>query len=189
MKRDYTRTLILLIAAVIFSISCSKDRGIKATVEIEDKNLTACPANFNCEYLFTEHAQVNAENGAITTGVNRVFWASILASDGSNVQTTGRGYTLYIDASMQGNTFSLKKEDILAGKVKLMRQGCPTCYMAPARPLIDGYVKGINRSPEKPADQTKWLLEIQVILAPEVGQSTNETVNMKQYFYPNFIYN
>ncbi|MCD0488289.1 hypothetical protein LPB86_08615 [Pedobacter sp. MC2016-14] len=176
------RNLIMLTAALltatILNVSCNKDRGIKPSIEIDETNLTACPANTNCESLFTEHAQFVPQDGIKKLGVYRLFWASTVSS--------GMTSTIYVEAPMEGDTFSLGKEDILAGRVKFLQhcQGCNTIGYKP----VDGYVKGRNLTPDKRADQTKWLLEIKIILGVEGNTSFTQTMYIKQYFYPNFIY-
>jgi hypothetical protein len=54
---------------------------------------------------------------------------------------------------------------------------------------VDGYVKGLNLFREKSADQTKWVIEAKIILQAESEPSVKDTLYVKQYFYPNFIYN
>lgn len=71
---------------------------------------------------------------------------------------------------MQGSSFQLDKSAIAAGRVVLYRS-CPACSMFPLKP-VDGYVKGINLTPEKPADQTKWLLEAKIILGDASGETS-----------------
>lgn len=176
--KHLTLLYFTLLIVSILNVSCNKDRGLKPSVEMDETNLTACPANTNCESLFTEHAQFVAQDGIKKFGKYRLFWASTFSS--------GMTSTIYVEAPMEGDTFSLGKEDILAGRVKFL-QYCPACNTIDYKP-IDGYVKGSNLTPDKRADQTKWLLEIKIILGVEGNASLKQTMYIKQYFYPNFIY-
>ena len=176
-----TIQLLMLLAIVLINFSCSKDRDKEPKIEIDEKNLTACPENANCQYLFTESADLNEGPSIFKTGSYRVFW--------SNVQIPGMSATLYIKAPMQGKDFLLDKTAILAGRVKLVRN-CPACLMfeIPFKE-VDGYVKGINLTPGKRTDETRWLLEVNLILEAQDGSDAKSTVSIKQYFYPNFVLN
>lgn len=182
-------TLILGLLVIIIAVSsCKKGGNDSDVVKINETNLTPCPANTNCQYLFTEHADINIENGqTLKTGNSRVFWSVWQNSD----MTTN----VYVKAPMDGTSFSLDKEDILNGKVQYF-SSCPACYMV-AMKNVDGYVKGVNLTPEKSADQSKWIIEAKIIREPISSSLQGElptplyrdTVFVKQYFYPNFIYN
>ncbi|MET1054779.1 MAG: hypothetical protein ABWY16_05690 [Pedobacter sp.] len=179
MKKQITLFLSLL-ALVFINLSCAKQSGRDEVIRIDENNLTPCPANANCQYLFTEQADVNPGPGTFVTGKYRLFWSSVL--------NQGVSYIIYIKAPMTGNAFSLSREDIVNGKIEISRS-CPACLFAASK-LVDGYVKGINLTPGKPADQTKWILEVQIISESVYGAPpVRDTVSVKQYFYPNFVYN
>ncbi|CAM4151938.1 hypothetical protein SAMN06265348_105105 [Pedobacter westerhofensis] len=175
-----TTLLLCLLLLTLVNFSCSKKRGLEPAIVIDEKNLTACPAGANCQYLFTEHADINPGPGTFVTGNYRIFWSSAL--------NQGVSYTMYIKAPMMGTSFNLKRADIINGKIEVSRS-CPACLFAASK-LVDGYVKGINLLPGKPADQTKWILEAQIISESVYGSpAVRDTVFLKQYFYPNFVYN
>lgn len=163
--------LLMLFAISLINLSCSKEKNPKAA--IDEYNLTACPEGTTCQYLFTENADLNEEVSSPKTGPYRLFYSS--------VKTPAMLVQLYIKAPMQGNDFVLDKAAILSGRVKLVNN-CANCLMA-TQTIVDGFVKGINLTLNKPADRTKWLLEIKVLL------SGGDTIYVKQYFYPNFVYN
>lgn len=165
--------LLLLVPAIMVLASCKQ-----TNVDPDDK-LTSCPVNSSCNSLFTEQADVSTQNMGLMSGNYRVFW--------NEVQTGGLTTKIYVKAPMQGNSFSLGKADILAGRV-LFIQICPACSLIPLKP-VDGYVKGINRDPGKRADQTRWLLEAKLILQGVNEPAIKDTIYFKQDFYPNFIYN
>ena len=171
--------ITLIFAVTLFSASCSKKNDGEPVVTVDEKNLSGCPLNSDCQYLFTERADVNFGPGVFTTGNYRVFWNSTL--------TEGRSAVLYIKAPMTGNSFTLNQADVTSGKVELSRS-CPACYFVASK-IVDGYVNGINLTPDKPADQTKWIIEAQIIFDAVYGPSVKDTVSVKQYFYPNFVYN
>jgi hypothetical protein len=176
MKRIFIQ-LVALSAITLISFSCKK-KNEETKIEIDESNLTVCPDRGTCQYLFTENADLKEQPAIFKTGDYRLFW--------SEVQSSGLTARIYIKAPMQGKSFSLSKDDILAGRLILFTS-CPTCLTATFTP-VDGYVKGINLTPEKPADQTKWLLDIKVVSRIE-GSPNLETLLVKQYFYPNFIFN
>lgn len=147
---------------------------------IDESNLTDCPANATCQYLFTENVDLNPNSfSAPQQGRYRLFWAEAKQAEST--------MSVYVKAAMEGTKFELTKADVLAERVLLYRS-CPTCMMIPFK-VVDGYAKGVNMTPEKPADQTKWLLEIKLVIRYEGTSMADETVFIKQYFYPNFVYN
>jgi hypothetical protein len=170
-----TLKLLLIVPAVILSISsCTKQNILP-----DDNNLTACPVNSQCQSLFTEQADVNGQTLAFFTGQYRLFW--------DEYQNGGVSTKIYVKAPMAGNSFQLNAPDIAAGKV-LVIQGCTTCLMVAYKPLA-GYVKGVNREPGKRADQSRWLLEAQIIRQAMNHSELKDTLYFKRYFTPNFIYN
>lgn len=175
MKRNITHLMMLLIV-IATGLSCTKRDTTPPEIAIEDKDLTACPKDANCQYLFTEHADFNAETFSPKSGNKRLFWADVMA--------TVYGSRIYIIAPMEGTGFLLGKAEVLAGGVQI-NAGCPTCYMVPYT-LVDGYVKGVNLTPGNRADQSKWLLEIKVVL--QRGDD-KQTIFVKQHFFPNFVMN
>ena len=166
--------LFLLVPAVILSVSCIKQTNIIP----DDNNLTACPVNGQCQSLFTENADMNEQNMALFTGQYRLFW--------DEYQIQSHTTKIFVKAPMAGSSFHLKEADILAGRV-LVIQGCPTCLMVAYKPVA-GYVKGINREAGKRADQSRWLLEAQIIRQAMNHPELKDTLYFKRYFYPNFIY-
>ena len=168
--------LLLIVPAVMLSItSCTKQNNIIP----DDNNLTACPVGGKCQSLFTENADLNEQNLAFLTGKYRLFW--------DEYQIQSHSTKIFVKAPMAGNSFHLKAEDILAGRV-LVIQGCTTCLTVAYRPVA-GYVKGINREPGKPADQSRWLLEAQIIRQAMNHPELKDTLYFKRYFTPNFVYN
>jgi len=168
--------LIQIVPAVILSItSCTKQDIIIP----DDNNLTACPVNGTCQSLFTEHADVNEQNAVLWTGAYRVFW--------DEYQSGSHSTKIFVKAPMAGNSFHLKAADIEAGKVLVIR-GCPNCLMVAYKPVA-GYVKGVNREPGKRADQSRWLLEAQIIRQAMNHPELKDTLYFKRYFTPNFVYN
>jgi hypothetical protein len=179
MNKQFTLALCCL-SLISIILSCSKSSDEKPVPLIEENNLTACPLNANCQYLFTEQADINPEPGALTTGNYRLFWSS--------VATQGISAVLYIKAPMKGDYFVLNPADITGGKIEI-RRSCPACFFAASK-VVDGYVRGLKLSPHKPADQTKWILEAQIISESVYGAAPiRDTLFVKQYFYPNFVYN
>jgi len=164
---------LLIVPAIMVLASCEQ------TNVLPDDKLTSCPENATCSSLFTEQADVNTQNMGFIQGNYRVFW--------NEVQTGGLTTKIYIKAPMQGNSFSLGKADIIAGRV-LFIQSCPSCNLIALKPL-DGYVKGVNRHPGRRADQTRWLLEAKILLQGINEPAVKDTIYFKQDFYPNFIYN
>lgn len=163
------------ISALTLVMACSKN-DVKKEITIDAKNLTPCPIGNTCLYLFTEQADINDTTAFLKTGAYRIFW---------NTGTyPGASRSLYIKALMQGTSFKLTKADIIAGRVVTLSQ-CPACYSIPLKP-VDGFVKGINTTPGKRADQAKWLLEANVILQ-QVGGVYRDTIYIKQYFGANFV--
>ena len=178
--RKITIQLLMVMTTILICTSCSKDKGKITKDEIDEKNLTPCPENADCQYLFTEDADLSEDGSKLITGPYRLFWADI--------QTPGYRTTLYIKAPMEGKSFSINKKAMLGGKVKLIRS-CAACLMTPFRLIEDGYIKGVNLTPDKQADQTKWLLEAEVILEATGQPAKRDTLHVKQYFDPNFVFN
>lgn len=166
--------LLLGVPLILLLASCTKQNILIP----DDNNLTACPVNGACQSLFTEQADVNEQNSTFVTGQYRLFW--------DEYQNGGIFTKIYVKAPMAGSSFQLKAEDILAGKV-LVVQSCAACLMVAYKPVA-GYVKGVNREPGKRADQSRWLLEAQIIRQAINHPELKDTLYFKRYFYPNFIY-
>ncbi|HMI05692.1 MAG TPA: hypothetical protein VK541_24605 [Pedobacter sp.] len=176
MKRT-TIKLLLLSTLILTQSACSKKDNLDK-IKIEEKNLTPCQPNKTCQYLFTENADIDGHY-KMNTGSYRLFWAS--------QKSEGIESVFYIRTPMKGDNFELGKTEILRGDVKYLNI-CPACNTIPLK-AVDGYVKGVNLTPGKQADQTKWLLEMQIVLQAEGANGTTETVSLKQIYYPNFVYN
>lgn len=174
-----TKLLMAVCMLSLCIISCSKHKSDSDEIHILERDLTPCPENSKCEYQFREYADFNTEQFTLERGDYRLFFA--------NVSSNFAGFVLYIKAPMKGNSFLLSKKDVISGQVKLVNT-CATCFSAPVEPT-DGYVKGINLTPGKPADQAKWIIEANITLGIKTDGQTNNVVKLKQYFYPNFVLN
>lgn len=163
----------MLSIGLIFSLSCSKQ---KTEVTIDEKNLTSCEDNGSCKYLFTEKSDLNTQLVFSAPGDYRIF----VVENIKGPSTT----KLFIKAPMDNQTFSLNDKDILDGKV-LYHQNCPSCDYVAFKP-VGGSVKGKNLTPEKPANQSKWLIEANIKLEAIGDATVKHTLHVKQYFTPNF---
>ena len=170
----FSKLYLLTPAVMLLALSCSKQTNIIP----DDGNLTVCPINGECQSLFTEQADVNEQTLALLPGGYRVFWDAY--------KTGSHSTKIFVKAPMAGTSFHLTAADILAGRV-LVIQGCPACLTVAYKPVA-GYVKGINREPGKRADQSRWLLEAQIIREAMNHPALKDTIYFKRYFYPNFIY-
>lgn len=180
MKIIKAQIFYLLLLIVIGAVSCKKDRPAQDQSFIDKNNLTDCPANATCQYLFSENADFTLNYlGVDQPGRYRLFWAE--------AKQESSALSVYVKAPMAGTKFELTKADVLAGLV-LPYTSCPTCYAIPFK-VVDGYAKGVNTTPEKVADQTKWLLEIKLVLRYEGSSMPDETIFIKQYFNPGFVNN
>jgi len=177
--RKITIQLLMVMMTILTSTSCSKNNEKIDKEELDEKNLTPCPENLSCQYLFTENADANEAGSLLVAGPYRLFWAEF--------RNGGFRRVIYVKAPMKGNNFTLNKQAILDGKVQVIH-GCPNCLMVAYMP-VDGYVKGVNLTPDKRADQTKWLLEAKIVLQAVSGPAQRDTITVKQYFYPNFVFN
>lgn len=167
--------LLLLLTAIVLISSCKKDK--KKDPVIDDKNLTACPDGLACEYLFTEHADIN-ENGMIKTGAYRLFW--------STAQGPGLKSSVFIKAPLNNKSFELTDDDIQSGRVINTVYACPACDYIILKP-VGGWVKGINKTPNAQPDKAKWLIEAKIYLQAEGNASLKDTLFLKQYFNANFV--
>lgn len=179
MKRTIIK-LLLMSGIILMQLACTKKDDMER-LGIDDTMLTTCPANSDCEYLYIESSDVEGSVPTFKSGNYRIFWAGLTEQ--------GLDSKLYIKAPMTGTSFYLDKSSITAGQVLLYRN-CAACLMAPLTPIKDGYVKGINLDPGKPADQARWLVEARIILEDTNGGSPfKDTLYIKQHYYPNFVYN
>lgn len=178
MIRNKNIQTIAVLLLTVFILSCKKrDNKEKDEDKIDTTNLTTCASGKACQYLFTENADIEGYN-RMKTGSYRVFWVSQKDEISDRI--------FYIRTPMKGDKFELGKAEILRGDVMYLN-ACPTCNIIPLK-AVDGYVKGINLTPGKRVDQTKWLLEMQIILQMEGGDGI-QVVFLKQIYYPNFVYN
>jgi hypothetical protein len=168
---------IVLLSFLVFSCK-KKDNKEKDETQIDTTNLTTCASGHSCQYLFTENADIEEYN-RMKAGSYRVFWASQKTEISENI--------FYFRTPMKGDSFELGKAEIARGDVKYLNI-CATCNTIGLK-AVDGFVKGINLTPGKQADQTRWLLEIQIFLQMEGGDGSVQVVSLKQIYYPNFVYN
>ncbi|RYY37299.1 MAG: hypothetical protein EOP46_03110 [Sphingobacteriaceae bacterium] len=169
--------LLTLLAGSMLIAACRKSNNAKQDI-IDDKNLTTCPDGANgCSYLFSEHADFDAQNITLKPGAYRLFWRDI--------DRPGMTDILYIKAPLEVNKFELSAKDIKAGRV-ITHFGCPSCYAVSFK-AVGGYVKGINTTPTARADQAKWLVEAKIYREAEGDASIKDTLYVKQYFDANFV--
>jgi len=171
-----SKTLLSGLLALTLSVSsCSKDNGTQNDIKIDENNLTSCAPNSECQSFIYEKRDFSTASPDLQTGAYRVFQR--------NVTTSVINSNLYIKVPMNANSFSLDKKDILSGQLKYS-PWCFACLMAPGK-VIDGYAKGISKN----ADQTKWIVEVQIIREIEASPSFRDTMYIKQYFDKNLIVN
>lgn len=168
-------TMFSLLAFMAFNVSCSKKQDLPEQVEINDKDLTACPAGSACNNTYTDRVDMVQDQLRLIAGNYRIFSVS--------VETAGITRVVYIKAPMEGKSFSLNKEDILNGMAKT-DVICPLCNWVPFR-IIDGYVKGVNMARSTRPDEKRWLIEAKIITqAQGITPVTKDSIYVKQYFYP-----
>ncbi len=174
-----TGKFLPILIILFITISCKKTDEIA----ISETNLTICDDNSDCTYSFTLPSDIDSTN-KLKQGSFRIFYLT----------QTFKDYDLrrflYIKAPSQGDSFQLNNRDIISGGKVILNLYCPACYYQAAYKPIGGLVKGVNLTPKKPANQTKWLLDAQIILGGIPDDKGNyqykDTVNIKQYFYPDF---
>jgi hypothetical protein len=169
----------LLVAALFFVLitSCND----KNSVKVDPEGLTQCEGGSkNCQYIYTEHSDIDSISFYKNGNYRLFYFSQQLLELGCNSFSN-----LYIKAPMQGTSFSLSNEDIAGGKVGYLIS-CPCCDVVPLEPVA-GYVKGTNVDPGKPADQARWLIDARIILGFQ--GKVLDTLVVKQYFTPNFVYN
>ncbi|MBC7913427.1 MAG: hypothetical protein H7Y07_04820 [Pyrinomonadaceae bacterium] len=122
------------------------------------------------------------DKAALKSGKYRVFWNTINQElGGCTLQSI-----LWVKAPMDKKEFMLNKEDITNGLVQYS-ENCACCILLGLKP-ISGFLKGFNTTPEKKADETKWLIEGEIVLGTIANNRPVDTLKLKQYFYPNFVY-
>lgn len=174
MVNKITAFVLGLLVLISINLSCSKQNDVKQDVSIDEKNLTDCPLNSTCAYGFETNSDVDSARPFIKSGAYRVFWSSKVTSYDESF--------LFIKAPMKGTSFTLDLKAILNGNVTLIRS-CPACNLVGLK-IIDGYVKGINLTPDKSEDQAKWIVEAMIIQQAIDYSAYKDTVYVKQYFYP-----
>lgn len=170
-----SRTLLFALLALIFSVSsCSKDNGTRRDIKIDENNLTLCAPDADCQNLIHNNSDI-AATFDLKAGKYRVFER--------NVKRSGISSLLYIKVPMNAASFSMDKNDILNGLLRY-NTSCPACGMLPSK-VVGGYAKGLNLTASKNAGQMKWIIEAQIIMEIQGQPVFNDTVYVKQYFYPN----
>lgn len=171
--------ILALLAFVGFN-ACNKTESIN----ISETELTTCDGAAKCENIFTLSSDVDSNFRYVSNGNYKVFAAT--KSYGINNQTN-----LYILAPKNGNSFMISGNDIKNGRVKI-QFNCPACSQIGYKP-VGGEIKGKNLLPDKALDQSKWLIEAKVYLAADAqikgDLKFRDTLYIKQYFYPNFVFN
>lgn len=160
MKTFIRHTTFLLTILILFA-ACKK--GSEPQPE-----LTSCT---DCKFLFTENVDL-ASDYLFISGSYRLFWAELKKGPITK--------KVYIKAPMAGNSFTLTKADIIAGKVQVL-DICPSCSMIGMKP-VDGIVKGTRATPEA-TGKPRWLIDAKIIREP-IDSKINykDTVIVKQYF-------
>lgn len=166
--KNFIRHATFLLATLALLASCKKGSD-------PQPELTNCT---DCKFLFTENVDLTSDY-LFTSGGYRLFWAEL--KKGPVMQK------VYIKAPMPGNSFTLNKADILAGKVQVL-DICASCSMIGLNP-VDGNIKGTNTTPGVAAEKARWLIEAKIIRAPDGRTNYRDTVNIRQYFTANFATN
>jgi hypothetical protein len=161
---------LMLIASTL--LCCSKKNDSLPEPDIDEQNLTDCPAGFTCNYWYTD---ISTGPFFAATDNNRVFYASTATAD---TQTT-----LSFETSRALNSIVLTREDIINGKIKI-DSSCPTCYFISYK-LTGGFVKGKNLSGRttRRSPSAKWLIEAKIIRETLTTPAFVDSIYIKQYFY------
>ena len=160
---------LLAITLLFTALSCSKDDGYVDT--LTEADLTQCPENSNCQYLYANNADFSGNYGELSNGSYRVFY--------NEIRTSYRSTLVSLKAPMKGETFFIDNSAIQKGVVKF-DYSCPACnYAAPNYKVTGGYSKGkkLNTSGNE-----RWLVETKLFFAD--GTDFKDTVYVKQYYYP-----
>jgi hypothetical protein len=174
------KNLIYFSLLIIFAglNACNKTSGIN----ISETQLTTCDNGANCDYIFTLSSDVDSDFHYVADGNHKVF--TYKKNFGSN-QTN-----LFILAPKTGNSFSISNNEIKNGLVKV--QFISPLGLSVGFKAVGGEVKGKNLPPEKALDQSKWLIDAKIYLAADAkvkgDQKIKDTLYLKQYFYPNFVF-
>lgn len=162
---------IFMIALI--SLGCKKDRNDEK-IEITTDNLTTCPKDFNCTYLYNDNADFGDSFFLdLKKGNYRVFKYSALLGNGF--------YAKYINIRVPINVtqFKLTSAQILEGNLHFANP-CPTCNTIGFN-VTGGSFKGVKIAGSSP----KWLLDGEVYLgATGSVSSVRDTIRIKQYFTP-----
>jgi len=138
-----------------------------------ETDLTACSLTTNCSFLYADNAGMDGIKLNLTTGQYRVFWA--------HTSIDYAAFSLYMMAPMIGNSFTLTKEDMLAGRVKY-QNNCPTCYSSVMLP-VDGKIIG-RRIAAKDGLPERWLVQADLVLQAGGVSAGAQTIHLKQYYLP-----
>jgi hypothetical protein len=170
--KPFLKPLFILLL-IITAISCRKDDG-----NLENPNeqgLTSCPANSNCEYLYTANADFSNLYGTVAQGNYRIF--------STEIKTSYRSSIVYIKTPMKGDAFYLDNSDIQKSMVKF-ENNCPACLSATlSYKVTGGYSKGKKLNPIDPTASEKWLVETKLFI--DIANTVyKDTLYVKQYYYP-----
>jgi hypothetical protein len=173
--------IFIIILSLTLTLVCTFSACKKANeIEISEENLTTCDA-INCENIFTLSSDIDSNFLPQATGNYKVFTALKTYS--------GSQTNIFILAPKSGNSFILRNSDIKNGLVRM--QYISMGYPAGFKP-VGGEVKGKNLLPDQNLDQSKWLIEAKIYLAADLNekgdQKLKDTLYLKQYFYPNFVF-
>jgi hypothetical protein len=174
--------LTLLTALTLLVISCSKKQDVvpESLPEINETNLTECPAGYQCDYWYNEFPTAYSSQFSAPNPNYRIFIAQ------SSTTVDQKTSSMVIEAPKEARSFTLTAENIKDGRVKI-NLSCPTCYAIPYK-LVGGYVKGINLSPRptRSSGLERWLIEAKVIREILTTPVTTDSILLKQYFYPSY---
>jgi hypothetical protein len=181
MKKS-TLTLLTFTALTLLVMSCSKKQDVmpESLPEINEKNLTECPAGYQCDYWYNDFPTAYSSLFSAPNPDYRLFFAQ------SSTTVDQKTSSMVIEAPKEARSFTLTAEDIKDGRVKIILS-CPTCYAIPPK-LVGGYVKGINLSPRatRSSGLDRWLIEAKIIRENLTTPVTRDSILVKQYFYPSY---
>ena len=151
---------------LVVLLSCKKSNSPNITLST---NLTDCPANSTCSYLYYDNADfVNA--APPVPGSFRVF-----SYQSVNQNVCGATSQFLFKTPLNATGFDITSNQIAAGGVFASYLVCPCCDYAVAFKPIGGEIKG------KRTDATHWLVNASIVFGTSVTAPA-DTLVVNQYF-------
>jgi hypothetical protein len=169
MRTIFNLSFFLILLSVF---SCKKNPNEKK-VEITGDNLTGCPTDMTCTYLYQDGVDFGEPSFLnLKKGNFKIFKYSAVLGKGFYAKH------VYIRVPLNAAQFELNNAQVVEGAVRYANP-CATCDLVGLK-VTGGHFKGVKTAGS--SQSRGWLLEGKVYLGTLVPSAYQDSIYIKQYF-------